>query len=256
MHLAKKIIAITGGASGIGKAMAEAFQHQGAKRVVVIDREASAAEAVAQALGCSAEVVDVADERALRLCITRIERDIGPIDLFCSNAGVVLGRGLEATNAEWEASWQINTMAHVYAARELIPRMVERGGGYLLHTSSAAGLLTQLDLATYAVTKHAATAFAEWIAINYGDQGIRVSLLCPQAVRTPMLRDQEDGGVAGVDGVIPPEQVALAVVRGLHEEQFLILPHPQVLTYMQRKTADYDRWLGGMRRLRGRYVQT
>src|SRR5690606_6257213 len=162
--------------------------------------------------------------------------------------------GAEVPDAEWQRIWSINVMAHVYAARALVPRMIARGGGYLLNTASAAGLLSQIGSAPYAVTKHAAVAFAEWLSITHGEQGIKVSVRCPQAVRPPMIGGTEEGGVAGVDGVLEPEQVADAVIAGLADERFLILPHPEVLEYLQRQAADYDRWLRGMRRLQERYL--
>jgi NAD(P)-dependent dehydrogenase (short-subunit alcohol dehydrogenase family) len=177
----------------------------------------------------------------------------GPIDLFCSNAGVIALGGAEASDAEWRLSIDVNVLAHVYAARILVPRMLERGGGYLLQTASAAGLLTQLGSAPYSVTKHAALAFAEWLAITYGEAGLKVSVLAPQAVRTGMTAGVVDGGVAGVDGMLEPDEVAAVVVEGLDAEDFLILPHPEVLEYFRRKASDYDRWLNGMRRLQARF---
>jgi NAD(P)-dependent dehydrogenase (short-subunit alcohol dehydrogenase family) len=177
------------------------------------------------------------------------ERFGGPIDLFCSNAGIATGGGVEASNDAWQQIWDVNVMAHVYAARAVLPSMLARGEGYLLHTASAAGLLSQIGSAPYAVTKHAAVAFAEWLAITHGDQGIKVSCLCPQGVRTNMLGN---GGALLGPTAIEPEQVADAVVEGLRSEQFLILPHPEVREYFRRKGDDYDRWLAGMRRLQAR----
>jgi NAD(P)-dependent dehydrogenase (short-subunit alcohol dehydrogenase family) len=160
--------------------------------------------------------------------------------------------GVEVSDADWQRIWDVNVMAHIVAARAVLPKMLSRGGGYLLHTASAAGLLSQIGSAPYAVTKHAVVALAEWLSITHGDAGIKVSVLCPQAERTKMTADTERGGVAGVDGMLEPEDVAETVVQGLRDERFLILPHPQVLDYLRRKTADYDRWLGGMRRLKAR----
>ena len=174
------------------------------------------------------------------------------LDLLCSNAGIGTGGGPEAANEDWQRIWEINVMAHIYAARAALPAMVERGDGYLLNTASAAGLLTQIGSAPYAVTKHAAVAFAEWLAITYSARGINVSCLCPQAVRTAMTADNPDG-VASIDGMMEPEVLCDSVVETLQEERFLVLPHPEVLTYMQRKTGDYDRWIGGMRRLQESY---
>src|SRR4030095_6255466 len=196
--------------------------------------------------------VDVSRESDIAAFIDTTERDHGPIDLFCSNAGIGIGRGLDTPNDIWQKIWEVNLMSHVYAARHMVPRMVKRGGGYLLNTASAAGLLSQIGSATYAVTKHAAVALAEWIAITHGHEGIKVSVLCPQAVRTRMTAGNA-GGVASVDGMIEPDEVAETVVKALDEERFLVLPHPQVAEYMRRKATDYDRWLRGMRRLAENY---
>jgi len=259
---AGKVIVVTGAASGIGRALARRFAAEGARAVVCADRDHEGARAVADEIAQShgaacrvvAERVDVSVEADVVGVVERTERDVGPIDLFFSNAGILVIGGVETPNDDWERIWSINVMAHVYAARVLVPRMLARGGGYLLNTASAAGLLSQIGSAPYAVTKHAAVAFAEWLSITHGGQGLEVSVLCPQAVRTAMIAGTEDGGVAGVDGVLSPEQVADAVIAGLAAEQFLILPHPQVLEYLQRKTADYERWLRGMRRLQERYT--
>jgi NAD(P)-dependent dehydrogenase (short-subunit alcohol dehydrogenase family) len=185
--------------------------------------------------------------------VDAVEAEHGPIDLFCSNAGIAIPGGVEAPLDAWTRSIDVNLMAHIHAARALVPRMLERGGGYLLQTASAAGLLTQLGSAPYAVSKHAAIAFAEFLAITYGDRGLKVSVLAPQAVRTAMTAGTPGGGVAGVDGMLEPDDVAGVVVEGLDAERFLILPHPQVLDYFRRKASDYDRWLAGMRRLQTRY---
>src|SRR5213078_3838350 len=176
-----------------------------------------------------------------------------PVALFCANAGVAIGEGLEPENAVWERALDVNVRAHIVAARHLVPRWLERGRGYFLATASAAGLLTQIGSAPYAVTKHAAVAFAEWLSVTYGEQGIKVSVLCPQAVRTGMTANIPGGGVAGVDGMIEPADVAQTVIEGIRDERFLILPHPTVLEYYQRKAGDYDRWLNGMRRLAARF---
>lgn len=252
MRVNDKVVVVTGGASGIGRAMAERFARDGARHIVVADMNAEGANTVARAIGGSSARLDVAKEAEIAELIDRTERDHGPIDLFCSNAGIGLGRGLDTPDAEWDQIWHVNLMSHVYAARHLVPRMITRGGGYLLNTASAAGLLSQIGSVTYAVTKHAAVSLAEWISITHGHQGIKVSVLCPQAVRTPMTAGNPDG-VASVDGMIEPEQVADAVSQALDEERFLVLPHPQVIEYLRRKTADYDRWLQGMRRLQARY---
>ncbi|MEW6269136.1 MAG: SDR family oxidoreductase [Thermodesulfobacteriota bacterium] len=261
MNVAGKTIVVTGGASGIGRALARRFAAEGARAVVVADRDGDGARAVADelaaahvgALRAAGERVDVALDADVAGLVERTERDVGPIDLFCSNAGIVFEGGVATPDADWQRMWSIHVMAHVFAARALVPRMLARGGGYLLQTASAAGLLSQVGSAPYAVTKHAAVSLAEWLAITYGARGIKVSVLCPQAVRTAMLAGTEEGGVAGVDGVLEPEQVADAVIEGLADERFLILPHPQVLEYLRRKTADYDRWIRGMQRLQERF---
>ena len=252
MEAAGKVIVVTGGASGIGRALCERFAAEGAQQVVVADLNGEGAAAVAEGIGGVSRKVDVGVEADLAALIDHTESEHGPIDLFCSNAGIGLGEGLAEPDAVWDAIWRVNTMAHVWAARHLVPRMIARGGGYLLNTASAAGLLTQIGSVTYAVTKHAAVALAEWIAITHGRDGIKVSVLCPQAVRTAMTADGP--GVAGVDGMIEPEQAADAVVEALREERFLVLPHPEVAEYMRRKATDYDRWLHGMRRLQERFV--
>lgn len=252
MDLAGKVIVVTGGASGIGKAMCERFAKEGAKHIVVADMDADGAAEVAASVGGSSTGLDVTDEQALLRMIEDTEAHIGPIDLFCSNAGIGIGKGLDEPNSVWQKIWEVNTMSHVYAARHMVPRMTARGGGYLLNTASAAGLLSQIGSVTYAVTKHAAVALAEWIAITHGRDGIKVSVLCPQAVRTPMTAG--GAGVAGVDGMIEPDQAAEAVVETIKEERFLVLPHPEVADYIKRKTSDYDRWLHGMQRLQEQYL--
>lgn len=252
MQVADKIIVVTGGASGIGRALARRFSADGAKHVVVADLNGDDAQAVAEEIGGSAATLDVSNESQVISLIEACENDHGPIDLFCSNAGIGLGRGIDASDEDWQTIWEVNLMSHVYAARNLIPRMAARGGGYLLNTSSAAGLLSQIGSVTYAVTKHAAVALAEWLAITHGHEGIKVSVLCPQAVRTAMTAGNE-GGVASVDGMIEAEQVADTVVEALAEERFLVLPHPEVAEYMRRKAGDYDRWLRGMQRLNQQY---
>jgi NAD(P)-dependent dehydrogenase (short-subunit alcohol dehydrogenase family) len=245
-----KCVVVTGAAGGIGAALARRFATEGARAVVVADREPDGIGAVAEAIARGgpesvAVVCDVTEESELQALVDSTEERFGPIDLFCSNAGVISLGGPEASDAEWKRSMDVNVMAHVYAARILVPRMIERGGGYLLQTASAAGLLTQLGSAPYSVTKHAALALAEWLAITYAEQGLKVSVLAPQAVRTAMTAGVVDGGVAGVDGMLEPD--------ALDAESFLILPHPQVLEYFQRKASDYERWLRGMRRLQSQF---
>ena len=252
MDLKDKIIVVTGAASGIGRAMAIRFKAEGAKMVICADRDIAGAKVTAEQIDGVAIACDVSQEADIQALIESVESYQGPIDLFCSNAGIGVGGGAETPNADWQRIWDINVMSHVWAARHLVPLMAARGGGYLVNTASAAGLLSQIGSAPYAVTKHAAVGLAEWLAITHGDQGIKVSVLCPQAVRTAMTANNPDG-VASIDGMMEPEDVAEAVVRAIEAETFLILPHPEVLEYMRRKTGDYDRWIGGMRKLNRRF---
>jgi NAD(P)-dependent dehydrogenase (short-subunit alcohol dehydrogenase family) len=254
MRLDGKCVVVTGAASGIGAALARRFASEGARGVVVADVQEDALAGVAREIGDSLAVrCDVTKESDILAVVEQAEARFGPIDLFCSNAGIVVPGGADASDEIWRRSIDVNVMAHVYAARIMVPRMVERGEGYLLQTASAAGLLTQIGSAPYSVTKHAALALAEWLAVTFGDKGVKVSVLAPQAVRTAMTMGIPDGGVAGVDGMLEPDTVADAVVRGLASEAFLILPHPQVLEYFQRKASDYDRWIAGMKRLQARF---
>lgn len=253
MEIRDKNIVITGGASGIGRALAERFLRDGARHVVIADISDNVL-AVAKEIGAIGKHVNVAVEAEVESLIDSVEREVGPIDLFCSNAGIGIGKDIDEPAAVWERIWHVNTMSQVHAAKYMIPRMLARNGGYLLNTASAAGLLSQVGSITYAVTKHACVALAEWLSITYGDRGIRVSVLCPQAVRTPMTAG--GAGVAGVDGMLETPVVAEAVVQTLREERFLVLPHPEVAEYIKRKTADYDRWLKGMRRLQAEYGQS
>lgn len=258
MDLKDSVVVITGAANGIGAALARRFAEEGARALVLGDLDAAGLDAVAADVAergavVRAERCDVAVEADVAALVAAA-LEIGPIDLVCSNAGIGIGGGVEVPDDDWRRIIDINLMAHVYAARAALPSMIERGAGHLLNTASAAGLLTQIGSAPYAVTKHAAVALAEWLSVTHGDQGIGVSVLCPQAVRTNMTAGSEGGGVAGVDGMMEPEQVADAVVAGLAAGEFLILPHPEVLGYMRRKTDDYDRWLAGMRRLQARYT--
>jgi NAD(P)-dependent dehydrogenase (short-subunit alcohol dehydrogenase family) len=257
---------VTGGGHGIGRAICRRLQRDGAT-VVVVDIDGAAANAVADEIGGVARVVDVADEAAMNALVDEVEQGIGPIDLFVSNAGVGFGDGesgaisaeggLNPTTDRWDACWRINVMAHVYAARTLVPRMLERGGGRLINIASAAGLLSQIGDAAYSATKHAAVAFAESLAIDYGDRGIHVSVVCPQAVATRMIgieddSDSMDGGFGGndVDGIMSAEDVADIIIDEALGGRFLILTHPQVATYFQRKASDHDRWMSGMQRFR------
>lgn len=254
MEIAGRIVVVTGAASGIGRALACAFAEAGAKLVVSADLDADGAENTAELTGGIAVPTDVSREEDIRSLVETAEERHGPIDIFCSNAGILVTGGPEVTDETWQRIWDINVMAHIWAARHVVPRMIARGEGYLLNTASAAGLLNQIGAAPYAVTKHAAVGFAEWLSITYGDRGIGVSLLCPQSVRTGMTEGRE-ASVAAVDGQLEPEPVADACLEAIRAGRFLVLPHPEVLEYMRRKTSDYDRWLGGMRRLNRRFTE-
>lgn len=248
MELSDKMVVVTGGASGIGAAMARRFVREGARAVVVADRDAAAADTLAREIGAHASALDVADEAALLRLIDDCEARHGAIDLFCSNAGITARGGAELPDADWQRVLDVNLMAHVHAARALLPRMLARGSGWLLQTASAAGLLSQFD-APYAVSKHAAVAFAEWLSITYGDRGIGVSCLCPGGVATPLLDAETPARRALMgEGIVSADAVADAVVEGLRAERFLILPQPFIREQMQRKATDTDRWLRGMRR--------
>ena len=253
MKVEGKVVVVTGAAEGIGRALCDRFAREGARAVVAADLNAAgAAEAATGGLSFRCDVADEADVQRL---VDETERKLGPIGLFCSNAGVLdvdpdPNNAASSPDAAWMRSWGVNVMAHVYAARALLPRYIERGEGWFLNTVSAAGLLTQPGTAVYAVTKHAAIGWAESLAITHRDHGVRVAVLCPQGVETAMLRSATIRSPAVLDGVLTPEQVADAAVAGLEAETFLILPHPQVRTYIEQKAADYDRWLGGMSKLR------
>ena len=254
MKLKDKVAVVTGGASGIGRALCVRFAREGARAVVVADNDEKGASLVAAEIGGRAVKTDVSNEPELVRLVEAATREFGQIDLFCSNAGIAgKAGGIEVSNEDWQRIWEVNFMAHVYAARAVLPSMLARVEGYLLNTASAAGLLTSLGAAPYSVTKHAAVSFAEWLSITYGDRGIKVSVLCPQGVNTRML--EESMSVTGQllkQDAIEPEDVANAVVEALAEERFLVLPHPEVHDYFLRKATDYDRWLRGMRRLQAR----
>ncbi|MGR3782650.1 MAG: SDR family oxidoreductase [Albimonas sp.] len=252
MDVKDRIVVVTGAAGGIGRALALRFAQAGARKVVCADLDEAGAKETAAMIDGVARRVDVAREDDVRALIEETEAGIGPIDLFCCNAGVSTRGGAEVPDEVWQRIWEINVMGHIYAARHLVPRMIARGGGYFLNTASAAGLLSQVGSAPYAVTKHAAVAFAEWLALTHGDDGIKVSVLCPQAVRTNMIKGKEDG-VASVNGLMDPEPVAEECLRCIEAETFLVLPHKEVLTYMRNKTENYDRWIGGMRKLNRKY---
>lgn len=262
MELSGKIVAITGAATGIGRAMARRFHAEGTQTLALLDRDAVGVRAVAEELNALrpnsalAMAGNVARPEEVEGAIDAIEERFGIIDLYCANAGVIQGADLDTTDADWDMAFAINVKAHYFAARRLVPGWVARGDGYFLTTASAAGLLSQIGSAPYSVTKHAAVGFAEWLSITYGGRGVKVSCLCPQGVNTNMLTaDANSAGASAVragGGVLEPEDVADVVVGGLRSERFLILPHPEVLTYWQRKSGDYDRWLGGMRKLQAR----
>jgi NAD(P)-dependent dehydrogenase (short-subunit alcohol dehydrogenase family) len=261
MHVKDKVIVVTGGANGIGAAMCRRFNQEGARAVVVADLDERHGQEMAEEIGGLALKTDVSVEDDILSLVNETEKQFGPIDLFCSNAGVAYqdepdGMAASCSNENWQKAWKINVMAHVYAARAVLPGMIPRKQGYLLNTVSAAGLLNQIGAASYSTTKHAAIGFAEALAITHGDDGIKVSVVCPQAVATQMLGDFDDGGPQGVDGILKPEDVADSIVAGLAEETFLILPHKSVRLYMQRKASDYDRWLNGMRRFRSSFKST
>ncbi len=253
MELESKVSIITGAASGIGSATARAFAKQGA-RVVVADRNAEGATAVAGEIGGLAVACDVGQEADINRLVARAQDEYGPVDVFFSNAGIGTGGNpLDTELPVWQDQWEVNLMAHVYAVRAVLPSMLERGSGYLLHTASMAGILTSQGNLTYAVTKHAVVGLAEWLSITYHDKGIRTSLLAPLGVRTPMLGDATSEWARSAAGPIKePEEVADMVVQAILEERFLILTDPIAQKWMEYKTLDPERWLRGMRRLQAR----
>jgi len=261
MDMSNRVVIVTGAGSGIGEALAHALNDAGAAHVVVADLDGNNAERVAAAIGGTAATVDVADEAAVISLVDTTEAAHGPIGLFASNAGFVTTGGLEDTNERIQHMWNVHVMAHIYAARAVVPQMIANGGGYLLNTASAAGLLTQIGSLAYSVTKGAAVSLAEYLSVTHHHQGIRVSVLCPQAVRTNIVANSPDemgasadtedgleGGVAGGDGVLEPAETARACMQAMADERFWVLPHPEVAEYALRKATDVDRWLNGMRR--------
>ena len=251
MDIERKVVVITGGASGIGKAVGKLMVNKGADKVFLADLNENLLNKTAEEIGAIPIVCDVSNEESVKALVNEVTLQTKIIDIFMSNAGIYVEGDENTLNQEWMRNWSIHVMAHVYAARAVLPDMIKRESGYLINTSSAAGLLTHIDSATYSTTKHAAIGFAEYLSINYGSKGIKVSVLCPQAVKTAMTLGREDS-VASVDGMLEPDFLAEVVLQSVYDEEFLILPHPEVLTYMQRKTSDYERWLGGMRRFKQR----
>jgi NAD(P)-dependent dehydrogenase (short-subunit alcohol dehydrogenase family) len=253
LDISERVVVITGGGSGIGAAMARRFMRDGAATVVVTDIDGDAARTVASEIGGESATLDVTDEKATAELIRQVEATRGGIDILCLNAGIPTGGSVDAPNEDWQRTWDVNVMAHVYASRHALPGMLERGEGYIVTTASAAGLLTNIGAAPYSVTKHAAISLAEWLSVTYGTRGIGVSCLCPMFVDTPML----DAFVGNTDEMrewaedlaIDVDDVAAAVADGIREEKFLILPHPVVLEYFQHKSLDYDRWIAGMQHL-------
>jgi len=261
MDFQGKVVVVTGGASGIGRALCEAFAAAGARGLVVSDLDGDGAQAVASAIGPQALAVrtDVAQADQVQALVDQATVRFGQVDIFCSNAGILSRTDADASAATWQRHWDVNLMAHVHAANAVLPQMLARGEGWLLQTASAAGLLSQVNAAPYSVTKHAAVGFAEWLSIAHGDAGIHVTCLCPQGVKTPMMlsADSDTGRPSFLgDGALDASVVAQCALDALREGRFLALPHAEVLTFWQRKTADVDRWLRGMRRLRAKVMGT
>ena len=253
MKLANKVIVVTGAASGIGRAMCLRFAKENPAGIVAADCDMAGAEQTARDAGGLAVAADVTIEDQVKSLVGTATKRYGRVDLFCSNAGIAVGQDENAPDSDWNRSWNLHVMAHVYAARAVLPQMLARGEGYLLNTASAAGLLSHINSAPYSVTKHAAVSFAEWLSIAHGAEGIRVSCLCPQGVRTPLLMQGMDHRSRFLlEGALQADEVAGCVVKGIDAEQFLILPHPEVLGYLQKKPMDYERWLGGMRKMRAK----
>jgi NAD(P)-dependent dehydrogenase (short-subunit alcohol dehydrogenase family) len=261
VELRDRVVVVTGGGSGIGEALARAAAAAGARAVVVADLHGDEASRVAADIGGTGVALDVREEAAIVGLVAETEERHGPVDLFCSNAGIVSTGGVEEPDERIQAMWEIHVLSHIYAARAVLPSMIARGEGYLLNTASAAGLLTQIGSMAYSVTKHAAVGLAEWLSVSHHHQGIRVSVLCPQAVRTNLLANSPidvgeteigTSGPAGGDGVLEPADVAAACLEALREERFWVLPHPEVAVYHRRKAEDVDRWLAGMRRFQDR----
>jgi len=251
MEATGRVIIVTGGANGIGRALAKRFATAGAEAVVVADIDLDGASAVARDIHGTAVRCDVSREADVKDLVDRAEAEHGRIDIFCSNAGIAVGGGPEASDDDWQRIWDVNLMSHVFVARHALPGMLSRCEGYLLGTVSAAGLLNHVFAAPYGVTKAAALSLFEWLSIAHGEQGLRVSCLCPQGVKTDMLAAERKLGLNFLtESALEPDAVAETVLQGIHDEKFLILPHPEVADYFRRKAEDYDRWLRGMRRMR------
>ncbi len=252
MEISDKRIVVTGGASGIGKALAKAFIQNDASYVLIADVDEKKLDETKQELNCDAYKIDVSNEEEMKSLIAYMNDKAEGIDIFCSNAGIGGVPGFfEVSTEDWQNIWDINVIGHIHAAKYVMPQMLERGNGYLMNTASAAGLLTQIGSAPYSVTKAAALSLAEWLKITYGEKGIGVSCLCPQAVKTPMTA--QGAGTAGVDGMISADECAADVIDAIKKERFLVTPHQEVLEYIQRKASDYDRWISGMQRLQKKF---
>ena len=250
MELASKVVVVTGGGNGIGAAMCRRFAREGAEKVIVSDIDGDAAYRVAEEINGIAIACDVADETSVQRLVDETIQACGRIDVFCSNAGITVKGGIESSNDDWQKMWDVNVMSRLYAARAVIPSMLERGNGYLVHTASAAGVLTEIGSASYSATKHADVALAEWLSVCYGRQGIGVSCVCPLGVATDFLDNDDPIHRYLHLHAITPDDVAESIVDGITEERFLILPHPEVAEFFSMKTDDHDRWIKGMQRLR------
>jgi len=252
MKMKDKVTIVTGGANGIGAALCRRLAQEAARAVVVADVDLKGAQALADEIHGVAVSCDVGREREIAELVRFTEERFGRVDLFFSNAGIMIPGRLDVSNVDWQRIWEINVMSHVYAARAVIPGMLERGSGGFVITASAAGLLNQIDSLPYTTTKHAAVGLADNLAINYGDRGIQVAVICPMAVRSLMTRN--GGGIAALDGMLEPEQVAEDVMGALKRGDYMIMPHPRVKDYLERKATDYDRWVRGMQRLRATHL--
>ena len=251
MNVKDKRVVVTGAASGIGKALSEAFHQAGAQSIVAVDMNIEGAQETANSVNGIAVQANVGKEEDIINVVEKANEHAGGIDIFCSNAGILSLGSEQSSNEDWDKNWNLHVMSHVFASKKLIPDMLKRGSGYFVNTASAAGLLSHIDSATYSATKHAAIGFAEWLAITYGKKGIGVSILCPQAVKTAMIKGRENE-VSALDGMMNPETVAIEVVKAIKNDIFLISPHSEVVGYFQNKANNYARWIGGMQKLRSR----